>query len=86
MNRIGNFGEYIVACRLLTDGSGLPTFLEGTAVTVTTSDGVLILNRVPVFFSDVFFNDRVVVHGVSDVLTAEDKALSEHVLDLDVEE
>ncbi|TKY50935.1 putative fasciclin arabinogalactan protein 20 [Spatholobus suberectus] len=89
MNRIGGFGEYpsffrrhVVPCRLLwndlvdfSDGTELPTFLEGFAINITRSDGVLILNGVPVFFPDVFFNDRVVVHGVSDVLAAQDNAL-----------
>ncbi|KAK7390922.1 hypothetical protein VNO78_19126 [Psophocarpus tetragonolobus] len=83
MNRIGDLGDYpsffrrhIVPCRILWndlvdlgDGTELPTFLEGFAINITRSDGVLILNGVPVFFPDVFFNDRVVVHGVSDVLS-----------------
>ena len=82
MNRIGDFGEYppffrrhVVPCRLLWndlvnlgDGLELPTFLEGFVINITRSDGVLILNGVPVFFPDVFFNDRIVVHGVSDIL------------------
>ena len=97
MNRIGDFGEYpsffrrhVVPCRLLWndlvdfgDGSELPTFLEGFAINITRSDGVLILNGVRVFFPDVFFNDRVVVHGVSDVLAAQDNALR---IDVDDEE
>ncbi|XP_027364770.1 putative fasciclin-like arabinogalactan protein 20 [Abrus precatorius] len=88
-NRIGDFSEYpsffrrhVVPCRLLWndlvdlgDGSELRTFLEGFAINITRSDGVLILNGVPVFFPDVFFNDKVVVHGVSDVLAAHDNTL-----------
>ncbi|CAJ1977435.1 unnamed protein product [Sphenostylis stenocarpa] len=100
MNRIGDIGEYpsffrrhVVPCRLLwndlvnfADGSELSTFLEGFAINITRSDGVLILNGVPVFFPDVFFNDRVVVHGVSDVLAAQGNALHENALNVDDEE
>ncbi|KAK7343458.1 hypothetical protein VNO77_12217 [Canavalia gladiata] len=89
MNRIGDFNEYpsffrrhVVPCRLMWndlvdfgDGSELPTFLDGFTINITRSDGVLILNGVPVFFPDVFFNDKVVVHGVSDVLAAQDNAI-----------
>ncbi|KAG4984473.1 hypothetical protein AAZX31_10G252300 [Glycine max] len=97
MSRIGDFGEYpsffrrhVVPCRLLWndlvnfgDGSELPTFLDGFAINITRSDGVLILNGVPVFFPDVFFNDRVVVHGVSDVLAAQDSAIKDNALRID---
>ncbi|KAK7280372.1 hypothetical protein RJT34_25436 [Clitoria ternatea] len=89
LNRIGDFSEYpsffrrhVVPCRLLWndlvdfgDGSELPTFLDGFAINITRSDGVLILNGVPVFFPDVFFNDKVVVHGVSDILAAQNNAV-----------
>ncbi|KAJ1377709.1 FAS1 domain [Sesbania bispinosa] len=86
LNRLGDFGEYpsffrrhVVPCKLLWndlvdfgDGSELPTFLEGFSINITRSGGVLILNGVPVFFPDIFFNDKVVVHGVSDVLAVQD--------------
>ncbi|XP_020205990.1 putative fasciclin-like arabinogalactan protein 20, partial [Cajanus cajan] len=88
-NRIGDIGEYpsffrrhVVPCRLLWndlvdfgDGSELATFLEGFAINITRSGGILTLNGVPVFFPDVFFNDRVVVHGVSDVLAPQENAV-----------
>lgn len=88
MSRIGDFEDYpsffrrhVVPCKLLwndlvdfADGSELPTFLEGFSINITRSGGVLILNGVPVFFPDIFFNDRVVVHGVNDALVAQDKA------------
>lgn len=87
LNRIGDLGElpsffrrHVVPCKLLwndlvdfDDGSELPTFLEGFAINITRNGGVLILNGVPVFFPDIFFNDRIVVHGVSDVLAAQEK-------------
>ncbi|XP_061365016.1 putative fasciclin-like arabinogalactan protein 20 [Gastrolobium bilobum] len=86
LNHIGDLGEHpsffrrhVVPCKLLwnnlvdyTDGSELPTFLEGYSINITRSGGVLILNGVPVFFPDIFFNDKVVVHGVSDVLAVQD--------------
>jgi len=82
MNRIGDFEDYpsffrrhMVPCKFLWndlvdfgDGTQLPTFLEGFSINITRSGGVLILNGVPVFFPDVFFNERLVVHGVTDVL------------------
>ena len=33
----------------------------------------LIISRVTVFLPNIFFNDKVVVHGISDVLTSQDK-------------
>lgn len=83
-NLLGNFSEYppfflrhVVPCKLLwndlvnfKDGSELPTFLEGFSINVTRSGGVLMLNGVPVFFPDIHYNDKLVVHGVGDVLVA----------------
>ncbi|KAG5066360.1 hypothetical protein JHK86_010091 [Glycine max] len=97
MNHISDFGEYpsffhchIVLCRLLwndlvdfDDGSKMPLFLEGFTIDITKSNRVLILKGVPVFFPDMFFNYRVVVHGISDVLAAQDNALC---IDVDDEE
>ncbi|KAK7269848.1 hypothetical protein RIF29_22613 [Crotalaria pallida] len=87
LNHVGDLGEvpsffrrHVVQCKLLwndlvnfDDGSELPTFLEGFTINVTRNGGVLVLNGVPVFFPDIFFNDKIVVHGVSDVLAAEEK-------------
>ncbi|BAT93859.1 hypothetical protein LR48_Vigan609s002100 [Vigna angularis] len=92
MNRIGDFDQYpsffrrhVVPCRFLWndlvnfgDGFMLPTFLDGFSINITRSDGVLILNGVPVLFPDLFFNDRVVVHGVSDILVAQDETFQEN--------
>ncbi|XLR01967.1 hypothetical protein S83_068165 [Arachis hypogaea] len=86
MNRIGEFEEYpsfflrhAVPCRLLWNDlvnfkgdTELPTFVEGFGINITRSNGVLNLNGVTVFFPDMFFNDKVVVHGVSDVVALQD--------------
>lgn len=86
-NNLGNFSEYpsfflrhVVPCKLLwndlvdfNDGSELPAFSEGFSINVTRSGGVLVLNGVPVFFPDMFFNDKLVVHGVDNVLVAHQK-------------
>ncbi|KAK7357682.1 hypothetical protein VNO80_16977 [Phaseolus coccineus] len=97
VNRIGDFGEYpsffrrhVVPCRLMwndlvnfDDGTELPSFLEGFKINISRSGGVLVFNGVPVFFHDVFFNDRIVVHGVSNILASQDNAFSRnaHVVD-----
>lgn len=86
LSRIGDFGDYpafyrrhVVPCKLLWndlvnigDGTELPTFLEGFSINITRSGGILILNGVPVFFPDMVFNDKMVVHGLGDVLAALD--------------
>lgn len=83
-NLLGNFSEYpsfffrhVVPCKLLWNDlvdldnvSKLPTILEGFSVNVTRSGGVLVLNGVSVVFPNMFHNDKLVVHGVSDVLVA----------------
>lgn len=88
MNRVGDFEDYpsffrrhVVPCKLLWnelvdfgDGTELRTFSEGFNINITRSGGVLILNGVTVFFPDVYFNDKIVVHGVSDVLSTQDTA------------
>ncbi|GAU24315.1 hypothetical protein TSUD_49040 [Trifolium subterraneum] len=99
ISRIGDFQDYpsffrrhVVPCKFIWndlvnfgDGTELPTFLEGFTINITRSGGVLILNSVPVFFPHVFENDRVVVHGVSDVFTVQDEATtSSEVVDADV--
>lgn len=90
INRLGVFEDYpsffrrhVVPCKFLwndlvdfVDGTELPTFLEGFTINITRTGGVLILNGVPVYFPDAFFNDRVVVHGVSDVLAVPEDAAS----------
>ncbi|KAL9317228.1 hypothetical protein ACSQ67_013745 [Phaseolus vulgaris] len=97
LNRIGDFSQYpsffrrhVVPCRLLwndlvnfDDGSELSSFLEGFTINITRSGGVLVFNGVPVFFPDVFFNDRIVVHGVSNILASQDTAFrhNAHVVD-----
>lgn len=97
INRIGDFEDYpsffrrhVVPCKFLwndlvdfVDGSELPTFLEGFTINITRSGGVLVLNGVPVFFPDIFFNDRVVVHGVSDVLAVQVQDDTSAVVDTD---
>ncbi|KAI4357697.1 hypothetical protein L6164_001631 [Bauhinia variegata] len=84
MNHLGNFSEYppfflrhAVPCKLLwndlahfDDGSELPTYLEGFTISITRSAGVLTLNGVTVIIPDLFYSDKIVVHGVSDVLAA----------------
>jgi hypothetical protein len=100
INRIGDFQDYpsffrrhVVPCKFVWndlvnfgDGTELPTFLEGFTINITRSGGVLILNSVPVFFPDAFSNDRVVVHGVSEVLTVQDEATTSSVaVDADVD-
>ena len=79
-----------MSCRLLwndlvdfDDGSKIPLFLEGFTIDITRSNRVLILKGVLVFFPDMFFNYRVVVHGISDVLATQDNALC---IDVDDEE
>ncbi|XP_058738505.1 putative fasciclin-like arabinogalactan protein 20 [Vicia villosa] len=90
INRLGVFDDYpsffrrhVVPCKFLwndlvdfVDGTALPTFLEGFTINITRTGGVLILNGVPVYFPDAFFNDRVVVHGVSEVLAVPEDAAS----------
>ncbi|KAE9589390.1 hypothetical protein Lal_00000437 [Lupinus albus] len=85
LNRIGDLSElpwffrrHVVPCKLLwndlvnfDDESELPTFLEGFTINITRNGGVLVLNGVQVFYPDIFFNDKVAVHGVSDALTAQ---------------
>ncbi|MED6222941.1 hypothetical protein PIB30_069288 [Stylosanthes scabra] len=90
LNQIREFGEYpsfflrhAVPCRLLwndlvnlEDNTLLPTFVEGFGINITRSGGVLNLNGVTVFFPDLFSNDKVVVHGVSDVVALQDSKMS----------
>jgi len=92
MSSIGDFDQYpsffrrhVVPCRLLWndlvnlgDGSLLPTFLDGFSINATRFDGVLVFNGVPVFFPDLFFNERVAVHGVSNVLAAQGETFQEN--------
>lgn len=45
-------------------------FFEGFTISITRSDDVLLFNGVLVFFP--FFNDRIVVDGVNDILASQD--------------
>ena len=87
LNRIGNFSDYplfflshVVPCKIewnglvnFNCGSELPTFLEGFSINITRSNGVLFLNGVPVFFPDIFYSDKPVIHGVRDALVGHDR-------------
>ncbi|ESW15006.1 hypothetical protein PHAVU_007G036100 [Phaseolus vulgaris] len=44
-------------------------FFEGFTISITLSDGILLFNGVPVFFP--FFNDRIVVDDVNDILASQ---------------
>ncbi|KAJ7943046.1 Fasciclin-like arabinogalactan protein [Quillaja saponaria] len=81
VTRLGNFIEYpsiflrhVVPCKLLwndlvnfDDGTELPTYLEGFKIRITRSGGILMLNDVQVFFPDMYYSDKLVVHGVRQV-------------------
>lgn len=71
------FRRHVVPCQLyfedlvgFDDGSVLSTFLKGFVINVTQSDGALLLNgEITVDFPDFFRDDRVVVHGLSGILS-----------------
>ncbi|XAR72274.1 hypothetical protein NMG60_11018856 [Bertholletia excelsa] len=79
---VGNFSEYsllflrhVVPCKLtwidltnFADGTLIKTFMEGFTICITKSNGLVMLNEVPVTFPDMYYNDRLVVHGLQEVL------------------
>ncbi|KAF3432229.1 hypothetical protein FNV43_RR26968 [Rhamnella rubrinervis] len=81
IKNVSIFLRHVVPCKLLwndlvnfDDGTVLPTYSNGFTITITRSDNVLMLNGVPVFFANMYFSDSLVVHGLHEVLAAEDRA------------
>ncbi|KAL6216721.1 hypothetical protein ACLB2K_009940 [Fragaria x ananassa] len=82
VSRIGDLSQYssvlhrhVVPCRLswsdlksLEDGSLLRTNLQGFVINVSRYDSVLELNGVSVIMPELYHNDWLVVHGISEVL------------------
>ena len=73
------FLRHVVPCKLLwsdlinfSDGTVLPTYLDGFTITITKSGNQLMLNGVPVFFSNLHYSDSIVVHGLSELLVEQD--------------
>ncbi|XP_028757778.1 putative fasciclin-like arabinogalactan protein 20 [Neltuma alba] len=87
VSHLGNFSDYpsfflrhVVPCKLLwndlvdlSDGSEIPTYLDGFSINVTRASGILVLNGAQVFFPNMFYNNELVVHGVNDVLATDEK-------------
>ncbi|PON45784.1 FAS1 domain containing protein [Parasponia andersonii] len=78
------FLRHVVPCKLLwsdlinfSDGAVLPTYLEGFTITITRSGNSLMLNGVPVFFSNLHYSDSIVVHGLSELLVGQETPLEE---------
>lgn len=81
IKNVSVFLRHVVPCKLLwndlvnfDDGTVLPTYSNGFTITITRSDNVLMLNGIPVFFANMYFSDPLVVHGLHEVLAAEDRA------------
>ena len=69
------FLRHVVPCRLLwtdlvkfNDGTALPTYSDGFTINITRSGGILMLNRVPVYFPNMYLSDLLVVHGLRQTL------------------
>ncbi|XP_004305572.1 PREDICTED: putative fasciclin-like arabinogalactan protein 20 [Fragaria vesca subsp. vesca] len=82
VSRIGDLSQYsslfrrhVAPCKLswndlvsLDDGTVLRTNLQGFLINVSRYDGVLVLNGVSVIMPEMYHNDWLVVHGISEVL------------------
>ncbi|XP_054808338.1 putative fasciclin-like arabinogalactan protein 20 [Prosopis cineraria] len=87
VNHLGNFSDYpsfflrhVVPCKLLwndlvdfSDGSEIPTYLDGFSINVSRLSGALMLNGAQVFIPNMFYNDELVVHGVNHALATHEK-------------
>ncbi|XP_062111051.1 putative fasciclin-like arabinogalactan protein 20 [Humulus lupulus] len=72
------FLRHVVPCKLLwsdlinfTDGTVLPTYLDGFTITITRSGSTMMLNGVTVFTSNLHYSDSVVVHGLNELLNGQ---------------
>ncbi|KAH7516372.1 hypothetical protein FEM48_Zijuj10G0128000 [Ziziphus jujuba var. spinosa] len=69
------FRRHIIPCRLrwrdlvdFVDGTELQSNLEGFTIKITGSSKGLRINGVPVILPDMYHNDWLVVHGISEIL------------------
>ncbi|KAL6186902.1 hypothetical protein ACLB2K_043020 [Fragaria x ananassa] len=75
------FLRHVVPCRLawsdlvnLTEGTALPTYLDGFTIRISRSGDVLLLNGAPVYFANMYYGDSVVVHGLQESLVMPEEA------------
>lgn len=78
------FLRHVIPCKLLwsdlinfSDGTVLPTYSDGFTITITKVSNRLMLNGVPVFFSNLHFSDSIVVHGLNELLVEQETPLEE---------
>ncbi|KAG7032549.1 hypothetical protein SDJN02_06598, partial [Cucurbita argyrosperma subsp. argyrosperma] len=56
-----------------SDGTEVRTYLRGFGINVNRSGGVLMVNNMSVIFPDMFYSERIVVHGIGGILEMQKK-------------